>query len=138
LIQGYWVAMVQTKTKLRATPTPFPVPGQPRRSERRERRSPIPIVVKVCGFSASGRIFSEVATTKNVSRSGCCIRLRAEPQSDGVLALQVVPREEPVPQGPQMLYQVAWIIRRQQGCDVGLSVLGDADLLQVAFASPSA
>jgi hypothetical protein len=109
--------------------------GQPRRSERRERRSPISVLLKVCGFDSSGRIFSELAGTRNISRSGCCIHLRREPLKNTSLALQVIPHEKPVPQsGPQLLYHVAWVRPTEDGWDVGLFALGRMDLLQVAFA----
>jgi hypothetical protein len=90
----------------------------------------------VCGFSASGRIFSELASTRNISPSGCRIRLRTQPLGHAALAVQVVPRETPLPQpGVQMLYQVAWLQPQGECWDVGLLALGDTDLLRVAFAS---
>jgi hypothetical protein len=130
--------MVRQKPKQPDASVPTPGPGQPLRSERRERRSPLSVLLKICGFSSSGRIFSEVTSTRNISRSGCCIRLRTRPLGDTALALQVIPREGPVPDGgPQMLYQVAWLRRQGQGWDVGLLALGNTDLLQVAFATHS-
>jgi hypothetical protein len=115
-----------------ALPNP---PGHPNRSERRERRSPLSVLLKICGFSAAGRIFSEVASTRNISPSGCCVRLRTQPLQDTALALQVIPREGPLPVGgPQMLYQVAWVRPEGQAWELGLLALGKTDLLQVAFA----
>jgi hypothetical protein len=113
-------------------------PGYPNRSERRERRSPLSVLLRICGFSAAGRIFSELASTHNISPSGCCVRLRTQPLHSTALALQVIPREGPVPDGgPQMLYQVAWLRRQGQAWEVGLFALGKTDLLQVAFAPQS-
>jgi PilZ domain len=110
--------------------------GEPRRSERRERRSPLAVLLRVCGFSASGRLFSEIASTRNISPAGCCVRLRTRPLAQTTVAVQVIPRDGPVPEGgSQMLYQVAWVAPQGQSWDVGLLALSDRDLLRVAFAS---
>ena len=94
------------------------------------------MLLQICGFSANGRIFSELTSTRNISRSGCCVRLRNQPLWHAALAVRVVPREGPLPQGvPQMLYEVAWLEPQGQLWDVGLLALTDSDLLQVAFAS---
>ena len=112
------------------------MPGIPQRSERRERRSPLTVMLRICGFSASGRIFSEVASTRNISRSGCCVRLRTQPLQNSPLAIQVVPREGPSPEpATQMLYEVAWLQQQGQSWEVGLSALSKTDLLRVAFDS---
>lgn len=130
--------MVHHRPKRLDEPKPHPALGEPHRSERRERRSPLSILLKVCGFAAGGRIFSELAGTRNISRSGCCVRLRTQPLENAALALQVIPREGPLPLGgPQMLYQVAWLRRQGQSWDVGLLALGNTDLLKVAFAPHS-
>jgi hypothetical protein len=128
--------MVQKKLKLSADPSPDRQLGNPQRSERRERRSPLSVLLRICGFSASGRIFSELASTRNISPSGCCIRLRTQPLSHAALAVQVIPREGPLPEGgTQMLYEVAWLQQQGQSWDVGLFALGHTDLLRVAFAA---
>jgi len=130
--------MARQRPKQLSDALPVHPPGHPHRSERRERRSPLSVLLKICGFSTSGRIFSELASTRNISRSGCCIRLRTQPLGNAALAVQVVPREGPLPDGgPQLLYQVAWLRQQGQGWDVGLFALGKTDLLQVAFAPHS-
>ncbi len=128
--------MVQKSPKLSVAPSPDRQPGDPHRSERRERRCPLSVLLRICGFSAAGRLFSELAGTCNISPSGCCVRLRTQPLGSAALAVQVIPREGPVPEnGPPMLYEVAWVERRGQCWDVGLCALRQTDLLQVAFAS---
>jgi len=130
--------MVRQGPKQLSDSLPVHSPGEPHRSERRERRSPLSVLLKICGFSASGRIFSELASTRNISRSGCCLRLRTQPLGNTALALQVIPREGPLPQGgPQLLYQVAWLRQHGQAWEVGLLALGNTDLLLVAFAPHS-
>jgi hypothetical protein len=94
------------------------------------------ILLRICGFSAGGRIFSELTSTRNISPSGCCVRLRTQPLGQTALAVQVIPREGPLPEGgTQMLYQIAWLQRQGQSWEVGLHALGNSDLLRVAFAS---
>lgn len=130
--------MARQKPRQLGAPLPGQSPGEPHLSERRERRSPLSVLLKICGFSANGRIFSELASTRNISRSGFCVRLRTQPLGNTALAVQVIPREGPLPEGgPQMLYQVAWLRRQGQGWDVGLFALSNTDLLQVAFAPHS-
>ena len=127
--------MVQKKVKVSDQWVPAQTPGEPRRSERRERRSPLCLLLLVWGFSAGGRIFSEHAATLNISRSGCCVRLQTRPLEDTVLALQIVPHGVPlpVPQTP-VLYHIAWLQQQENSWEVGLHALGDSDLLRLAFA----
>jgi hypothetical protein len=128
--------MVQKREKPAADPSQAPHPGNPHRSERRERRSPLAVVLRVCGFSAKGRIFSELSDTRNISPSGCCIRLRTRPLGHAALAVQVIPSEGPwIEGGAQLLYEIAWMEKREHGWDVGLFSLTGGDLLRVAFAS---
>jgi hypothetical protein len=131
--------MVQRKLKPSADLAPGRMMGIPHRSERRERRSPLSVLLKICGFSATGRIFSELSSTRNISRSGCCVRLRTQPLERAALAVQVIPREGSLPEGGRpLLYQIAWIEQEgQSSWDVGLIALGDTDLLQVAFNPPT-
>jgi hypothetical protein len=133
-LSGIRGSMVQRKLKPSADPTPDRMMGAPHRSERRERRSPLSVLLKICGFSTSGRIFSEVVSTRNISRSGCCVRLRTQPLERAALAVQIIPHEGHLPAGGRpLLYQVAWLEQQGHSWDVGLFSLGNADLLQVAF-----
>ncbi len=128
--------LVERKPKPQRSLACFPAGGEPWRSERRERRSPLSILLRVYGFSAGGRIFSELTRTLNVSRSGCCLRLHTEPLREGTLALQIVPREDPLHLGArQLLYQTIWLRKQGDGWEVGLSALGQEDLLQAAFSA---
>jgi hypothetical protein len=130
------VTMVQKRLNLSDDFHAQALPGEPRRSERRERRSPLCVMLRVCGFSNSARMFSELTSTYNISPSGCCVRLRTQPLERTALALQVVPREGPLPEGgAQLLYQVVWLQPQDQAWEVGLSALGQTDLLRMAFAS---
>ena len=65
--------------------------AEPFRSTRREPRSPAELTFAVCGLTSSGRFFVELCSTVNVSRTGCCLRLRTRPQTDSALALRAVP-----------------------------------------------
>jgi hypothetical protein len=124
------------KFKRSHIPEPEPEANQPQRSERRERRSPLRILLRVCGFASSGRVFSEVACTTNVSPSGCCLNLRTRPLDDTSVAVQIVPHGSVLAEtSVQLLYQIVWMRETNQAWEVGLSALSRADLLQVAFAS---
>ena len=128
--------MAQDRSTLAAHPCPEWQMGCPRKSERRERRSPLTVVLRVCGFSAGGRIFSEITRTLDISRSGCCVRLKTQPLAEHALALEVIPHKEvSLAGGVQLLYQVVWQARHGQGWEVGLQALGTTDLLHIAFAS---
>jgi hypothetical protein len=130
------VAMVQNKLKLSEDHIRNRLSCQPRRSDRRERRSPLCVLLRILGFSTCGRIFSEFTRTTNISPSGCCVRLRTRPLADTTLALHVVSREDTASYyGAPLLYHVAWLRQQDQEWEIGLSALRDADLLQVAFAS---
>jgi hypothetical protein len=100
----------------------------PLRSERRERRFPLSIPLLIFGFDAGCRLFRDAVSTLNISRSGCCLRMRKRPMVDSVLAVRVVPREGPVPDHPRFLYQVAWFRQEGESWMVGAFALGDADL----------
>lgn len=127
--------MVHNRQSLSDSTVPVRQLGDPQRSERRDRRSPLCVLVRVCGFSAAGRIFSELTSTYNISPLGCCIRLATRPLERSSLALQVVPHEGPLShRGAQLLYQVVWLKPQDQAWDIGLCALGRSDLLQVAFA----
>lgn len=103
-------------------------------SGRSEDRFAMPIPVMVFGFNAAGRIFQEMASTRNVSRHGCCIRLRTQPQRDTPLALRMVPREGPPPPGtPPLTYRYVWSQRLQGGWEVGAAAYEEADLIRLAF-----
>ena len=110
--------MVQ-KFSLSRVPAPEQEMDNPRKSERRERRSPLRIPLRVCGFCSDGRVFSEVACTTNVSRSGCCVNLRTRPLDQTSIAVQVVPHGGVLSEaGIQLLYQIVWIRHAEQSWEV--------------------
>ena len=108
----------------------------PRRATRREQRADADLPLTVCGFRADGRLFCEVSSTRNVSRSGCRIHLRTHPQPDTALALRVIPDDTAmIQQATQLLFQVVWLEPEGEGWAVGATALGDADLYHLAFPS---
>ena len=109
--------------------------GEPQKCRRRESRSPLSVGLRVCGFSAAGRIFSEVTCAQNISRSGCSLRLRTEPLDQSTLSLQIVPCENPLRITKRLfLYETIWQRQRGDFWDVGLSALDQEDLLRAVFA----
>jgi hypothetical protein len=112
---------------------PAAVPFHP---SRREPRSAAELTFALCGLAASGRFFVELCSTINVSRSGCCLRLRTRPQSDSAIALRAVPGGASLPQGTsQVLFQLAWMQPDAEGWLIGAFALGEADLRSLAFPS---
>jgi hypothetical protein len=108
----------------------------PRKSTRKEPRSDVDLTLAVCGVASTGKLFLELCSTRNISRSGCCIHMRHRPQSDSALALRVMPqgvataeREE------QLLFQVAWLQPDGDGWNVGAYALGKSGLDRLAFPS---
>jgi hypothetical protein len=101
---------------------------------RSEERSTIALAVTIFGFNSSGRLFQELASTRNVSRHGCCIHMRTKPQSDTPLALRIVPRGGPIPEGtPPLTYRFVWSLPVSYGWEVGAVALEDSDLMRLAF-----
>jgi len=110
--------------------------AEPFRSTRREPRSPAELTFAVCGLTSSGRFFVELCSTVNVSRTGCCLRLRTRPQTDSALALRAVPGGTSLPEGTsQLLFQLAWLRPEDGGWLIGASALGEADLCRLVFPS---
>jgi hypothetical protein len=108
----------------------------PYRSTRREPRSSAVLTFAVCGLTSSGRFFVELCSTINISRSGCCLRLRTRPQADSALALRAVAGGTSLPAGTsQLLFQVSWMRPDEGGWLIGAFALGEADLCRLAFPS---
>jgi hypothetical protein len=106
------------------------------RSTRREPRSSAELSFAVCGLTASGRFFVELCSTVNISRSGCCLRLRTRPLTGSALALRAVPGGTSLPEGTsQLLFQLAWLRPDADGWLIGAFALGEADLCRLAFPS---
>jgi PilZ domain len=104
------------------------------RSTRREPRSSAELSFAVCGLTASGRFFVELCSTVNISRSGCCLRLRTRPLTGSALALRAVPGGTSLPEGTsQLLFQLAWLRPDADGWLIGAFALGEADLCRLAF-----
>ena len=108
----------------------------PFHSTRREPRSSAEFTFALCGLSASGRFFVELCSTVNISRSGCCLRLRTRPQTDSALALRAVPGGTSFPEGTsQLLFQLVWLRPDNDGWLIGACAIGEADLGRLAFPS---
>jgi len=119
-----------------------PLPGTsrderaPRKATRKEPRSDFDLTLAVCGIASTGRMFFELCSTRNISRSGCCIHMRHRPQSDSALALRAMPQGAAAGDHEvQLLFQVAWLHPEGDGWDVGAFALGQAGLDRLAFPS---
>jgi hypothetical protein len=110
--------------------------AEPFRSSRSEPRSAAELTFAVCGLTSSGRFFVELCSTINISRSGCCLRLRTRPQTDSAIALRAVPGGTSLPEGTsQLLFQLAWLRPDKDGWLIGVFALGETDLRGLAFPS---
>jgi hypothetical protein len=106
---------------------------RPQQTERREQRSEAQLAVTAYGFATTGKLFVEICSTRNVSHSGCCIRLQTRPQADSALALRLLRWGISSKRASQLLFQVAWVRQDGDGWLIGLSSLGVADLYCLAF-----
>jgi len=106
---------------------------QPQERQRREQRSDVQLAVTVYGFASTGKLFVEHCTIRNVSPSGCCLRLHTRPQADSALALRLLRWGLSARGASQLLYQMVWLRPDGDGWLVGASSLGPADLYCLAF-----
>ena len=100
---------------------------------RREQRSDFQLPLTVYGFATTGKLFVELCSTRNVSHSGCCIRLQTRPQADSALALRPLRWGMSSKGAAQFLFQIAWVRPDGDGWLIGLSSLGAEDLYCLAF-----
>jgi hypothetical protein len=107
--------------------------SQRQHTERREQRSDVQLTVTVYGFAVSGKLFVEHCSTRNISHSGCCLRLQTRPQADSALALRPLRWGISAKAASQLLFQVAWLRQDGDGWLVGASCLVPADLYCLAF-----
>jgi hypothetical protein len=116
--------------------SPAVSPGEkPHRQQidRREQRADVHLAVTTYGFAVSGKLFVEHCSTRNVSHSGCCLRLQTRPQADSALALRLLRWGIASKSASQLLFQVVWLRPDGDGWLVGASALGAADLYCLAF-----
>ena len=102
-------------------------------TERPEQRSDIQLPLTVYGFATTGKLFVELCSTRNVSHSGCCIRLKTRPQADSALALRPLRWGLASKRASQLLFQIVWVRQDGDGWLIGLSSLGAEDLYCLAF-----
>jgi PilZ domain len=107
--------------------------SQRQHTERCEQRSDVQLTVTVYGFATTGKLFVEHCSTRNISHSGCCLRLQTRPQAGSALALRPLRWGISAKGASQLLFQVAWLRQDGDGWLVGASSLGPADLYCLAF-----
>jgi len=74
------------------------------------------LLIEACGFDRSGRFFTERTETSDVSESGCKFRLRAEINSDAILALRIIgDRNNGVPPMRPVLFRT--VQTEKDSCD---------------------
>lgn len=105
----------------------------PRRTKRREGRFTFPMPILALGFDASGRVFNEMGTTRNVSRHGCCFHLDKMPDPNSAIAVHAMPRAGSLNGHPHVLCEIVWLLQMISGWDIGIRVLGDEGIWSLAF-----
>ena len=101
-------------------------------SSQRDPRVSTALTFVVCGLSSSGRFFAELCSTVNISRTGCCLQLHTQPQSNSALALRAVPGGTALPEGiSQLLFQLAWVRPVEGGWQIGAFALTKVDLFRL-------
>jgi|HubBroStandDraft_1064217.scaffolds.fasta_scaffold258669_2 hypothetical protein len=102
--------------------------------EREERRLTASVSLVVCGLNSSGRLFFELASIHDISRSGCRIHLGTKPQSDSPLAVRVFRyKGEAKQEIGQLLFQVVWTLPEPEGWAVWAESVGGTDLRTLVF-----
>jgi hypothetical protein len=106
--------------------------------ERRgEPRTPLKFSVEVCGFDATGHLFTERTVTCDVTNSGCKFHLRVEVENNSVMAIRVIQhfncRE--IDSRP-ILFQVVRIEHEFGGQALGVSKLQAERLRCAGFPQP--
>lgn len=96
------------------------VAGVDRRGSRRVARAQ---AVQVRGFDATGRYFSERASTQDVSEGGCRLTLNTAVTIGTILRLTILAPGGASGSGPAAQFEVVWT--RQQGsrCEVGARLM---------------
>ena len=112
-------------------------PGHKRAQQdsRRTRRLALSFQIKVSGVDRSGKFFSDLTVTSNVSGNGCSFDLLREVRQTDVVAIQVAQRnaaDEPIESRP-LLFEVVWVRPNEHGWAVGASKLDAGYIWPITF-----
>jgi hypothetical protein len=119
----------------------FPVPNaviengaKPATSGQFEQRSEASVQLIVCGLNSDGRLFFELGSVREISRSGCRLHLCTKPQGDSPLAVRMInSKGETIRESAQILFEVTWLMPEAEGWAVGARSLAKADLRTLVF-----
>lgn len=109
---------------------------------RKCRRVPLAFPIQVFGFDPTGRLFSEMTTTCDISETGCKFHLIAPVESGAIIAIRLLSGRKDKSPGKPLLFHIVWVARKADGCTVGAVQLQGENLWPMAFppnkqASPS-
>ncbi len=92
-----------------------------RRRSRREKRAQ---EVQVRGFDATGRYFSERATTKDISEGGCRVTLRTAVTIGTILRVTILGSASGgSANGAAAQFEVVWTRQQGSSCEVGARLM---------------
>jgi hypothetical protein len=104
------------------------------REQRKESRLPLAFPIQIWGFDRGARFFSERTMTSDISASGCHFALKADIESNSVVAIRLLSRsgEHSYPERP-LLFEITWVKRQADVSLAGACKLQPEDIWRVAF-----
>ena len=94
---------------------------------RQEDRPSLALPVVVCGMGLNGKLFFELTRTLDVSRSGCRVHIRTQPQMESPLAVRLIRRGDAIrEESVQILCRVVWLRQDSDGWLVGAATLRES------------
>lgn len=101
---------------------------------RKCRRVPLAFPIEVMGFDPTGRLFSEMTSTSDISETGCRFLLKTQVEPGAVVAIKLLSRrKDTFPPSKPLLFQIIWVAREADGCTVGAAQLQGENLWPMAF-----
>jgi len=94
------------------------------REKRREPRVALELPIEVSGFNHTGRFFTEITLTSNVSDNGCGFGLHTEVDNDAVVAIRPIQQQEGAPcEVRRVLFRVAHVRQTEDAWTLGAAKL---------------
>jgi hypothetical protein len=90
--------------------------------------------IVVSGFDRSGRLFSEQASTIDISEAGCRFRVKIHLERGDVVAIRRSSRDKVrADAGKPLLFQIVWSTRDGDGWAAGALKLQSENIWHMAF-----
>lgn len=90
--------------------------------------------IEITGFDQSGRLFTERTRTADISEFGCRFDLLTLVERGSVLAIKLLPPgNTTLPEGKPLLFEIMWIVSREDGWTLGARKLQGDKMWKVSF-----